>query len=235
MSERVCKVPLVELLKRVPLDLREELKEGEYSYRSISVGAYCHRAAEIIAALESHNAKLAGELAFHKDREQYFAKLLGVADGGQYRADWDGKIKNLMDDLSAARAEIARLAKDRDEKQALNEYFRDTVGECHMMISRNTSEYQIRKEWDPTDLPPRLQGVMKRAENAEAEIARLKAANGLWEAQKRYYDLLVMPCSCSGTSNEKGSEIRWSVSCKEFCKASLHLDALTKADRGEGK
>jgi len=171
MSERVCKVPLVELLKRVPLDLREELKEGEYSYRSISVGAYCHRAAEIIAALESHNAKLAGELAFHKDREQYFAKLLGVADGGQYRADWDGKIKNLMDDLSAARAEIARL----------------------------------------------------------------KAANGLWEAQKRYYDLLVMPCSCSGTSNEKGSEIRWSVSGKEFRKASLHLDALTKADRGEGK
>ena len=169
--------------------------------------------------LEADNAKLAGELsAARAEIEKLVWNLACISViccaeslnlyvvGGAWEcpalSDAAGVVRKLID----ARAEIARLAKDRDEKQALNEYFRDTVGECHMMISRNTSEYQIRKEWDPTDLPPRLQGVMKRAENAEAEIARPKAA-----------------------------EIRECERCKEFRKASLHLDALTKADRGEGK
>jgi hypothetical protein len=86
--------------------------------------------------------------------------------------------------LSAKDAEIERLSHKIGLLEDLCKYFRDAVGECHVMISRDTSEYQIRHEWEPTDLPPRMQRVMQRAEAAEAaltardaEIATLREQN----------------------------------------------------------
>lgn len=46
--------------------------------------------------------ELRKELTFYKDREKHFASVLKVADGGQYRADWDGAILNLKDRAVAA-------------------------------------------------------------------------------------------------------------------------------------
>ncbi len=63
---------------------------------------------------------------------------------------------------------------ERIEKaEALNAFFRDSVGECHVMISRDSSDYQIRKEWEPADLPPRLQKLIKRCHGAEALVKEL--------------------------------------------------------------
>jgi chromosome segregation ATPase len=72
--------------------------------------------------------------------------------------------------LAAKDAEIERLNHKIGLLEDLCKYFRDAVGECHVMISRNTPEYQIRHEWEPTDLPPRMQKVMQRAEAAEAAL-----------------------------------------------------------------
>jgi hypothetical protein len=69
---------------------------------------------------------------------------------------------------------LEAVEKEWDEARNLNVYFRDAVGECHLMISRNTSEYQVRWDWEPTDLPPRVQQVMARAERAEADVEKLK-------------------------------------------------------------
>jgi len=65
--------------------------------------------------------------------------------------------------IAELEAERDRLVQRAEKAEDLNKFFRDSVGECHVMISRNTAEYQIRSNWDPCDLPPRLQKVMRAA------------------------------------------------------------------------
>jgi len=53
---------------------------------------------------------LASKLKVMEEREAHFARRLGVADGGQYRADWDGHLEGLVrdrDELAAALRWIA--------------------------------------------------------------------------------------------------------------------------------
>ena len=83
-------------------------------------------------------------------------------------------LKGVNDDL---RGKLAECEKERDEAKDLNVYFRDAVGECHLMISRNTSAYQVRDKWEPSDLPPRLQKVMSRSEAAEEDVRILTEAS----------------------------------------------------------
>lgn len=45
----------------------------------------------------------------YAEREMHFARALRVADGGQYRHDWDAAIRRVVVDRDAARAEAARL------------------------------------------------------------------------------------------------------------------------------
>jgi hypothetical protein len=58
-----------------------------------STGLACHDC--ILAALRSAEMEAAAELEFYRDREKHIAALLKVADGGQYRADWDGAVERL--------------------------------------------------------------------------------------------------------------------------------------------
>lgn len=77
-------------------------------------------------------------------------------------------------DIALQKTEV-QLAEQGEKLKAaedLNVFFRNSVGECHVMISRNASEYQIQKQWDATELPARLQKLMKAA---EAERDGLKA------------------------------------------------------------
>lgn len=47
-----------------------------------------------------------GELERMRDRERHFTKVLDVADGGQYRNDWDTRITALIAERDAARADL---------------------------------------------------------------------------------------------------------------------------------
>jgi hypothetical protein len=58
-----------------------------------STGLACHDC--ILAALRSAEREAAAELEFYRDREKHIAALLKVADGGQYRADWNGAVERL--------------------------------------------------------------------------------------------------------------------------------------------
>lgn len=53
----------------------------------------------------------ARELARLREREAYFARALGVADGGRFRADWDGAMRRLIAERDAL-AGVAREALD---------------------------------------------------------------------------------------------------------------------------
>jgi hypothetical protein len=78
--------------------------------------------------------------------------------------------------VSEQARQIEALTQERDEARSLNQFFRDSVGECHVMISRKTSAYQIRREWDSSDLPPRIQRVMQKKEKAEQQLSTVRAA-----------------------------------------------------------
>jgi hypothetical protein len=63
---------------------------------------------------------------------------------------------------------LAKVERERDRLRRVGEFLRDSIGECHMMISRNTPEYQLRTEWEPSDLPPRLQKIMRERDEWRA-------------------------------------------------------------------
>jgi hypothetical protein len=78
-----------------------------------STGLACHDC--ILAAPRSAEREAAAELEFYRDREKHIASLLKVADGGQYRADWNGAVERLKreaaDEALERAAEAARTAK----------------------------------------------------------------------------------------------------------------------------
>lgn len=98
--------------------------------------------------------------------EECFSRVQSMANPS---GTWDLS-ENDYHALRSVLAECDRLRESEAREQALNEYFRDSVGECHVMISRNDSEFQIRSEWEPTDLPPRLQKVMQDNERLREEL-----------------------------------------------------------------
>jgi dUTP pyrophosphatase len=54
-----------------------------------------------IAELEAALAAAESEIRRYKEREDYFARELGVADGGQYRADWPGAMQRMLKERDA--------------------------------------------------------------------------------------------------------------------------------------
>jgi len=49
------------------------------------------------------------DVRFFKEREAYIARVLSVADGGQYRADWRAPIERLVAERDAAQVKFAEL------------------------------------------------------------------------------------------------------------------------------
>ena len=150
----------------------------------------------------------------------------------------EGAFERLINERNEAQAEaykaysdsaalLTHAHRERDEARALNVFFRDSVGECHVMISRNSSEYQIRREWEATDLPPRLQKVMKSKEDAEAQRDALAKA------------LRDQPCRCKCLTHGFGCGIGEATCHKDYsyecsrCEALATLDRPAPADGGK--
>lgn len=72
------------------------------AWRSAAEGARADR--DEAERLRSENRRL-------RDREEHFAALLRVADGGQYRNDWGGAVQRLIEGRDAARAALADAAR----------------------------------------------------------------------------------------------------------------------------
>lgn len=113
------------------------------------------------------------ELGEIKSRNQVFqnTKILP-----RHSASWWA-----LDDRPKLLDHIAAITAERDEANAMivahkenGDFLRDTVGECHMMISCGTKRHTFRKEWDATTLPARLKNVVERAENAEAQLTAMR-------------------------------------------------------------
>lgn len=54
-----------------------------------SDGWPCHKAEELAETIRERDASIQ---RWHRDREEYFARLFGVTDDGRYRNDWDAAV-----------------------------------------------------------------------------------------------------------------------------------------------
>jgi hypothetical protein len=72
-------------------------------------------------------------------------------------------------------ADMETLIKQRDAARANADFLRESVGECHLMISRNTPAFQTRHDWDATTLPFRVRTLIAALQVAEARAAALTA------------------------------------------------------------
>lgn len=66
-----------------------------------------------------------------RERERYFARLLGVADEGQYRHDWGARLEKVLSDaarvaqLEGALQEVREMLVARENCDIVSGYWRD--------------------------------------------------------------------------------------------------------------
>lgn len=91
---------------------------------------------------------------------------------------------DLQEKYDAARAGVEKLV-------AQNDLFLKSIGECHVMISRQTSDYQLaKKDWDATTLPARVSRLMEALLTAQAGEARAVEALDVFA---RAYRVSMLP------------------------------------------
>jgi Fe-S cluster biogenesis protein NfuA len=92
---------------RIIAQLESELAEARENERRIDREreALC----QSLDAERAAHERTRDELKRMQEREAHFAKALAVADGGQYRADWDGAISRLIAERDAALAKAAAM------------------------------------------------------------------------------------------------------------------------------
>jgi chromosome segregation ATPase len=91
---------------------RRETAEAARDSLSRQVGAMSALVDEARAALsesERGRKEAEREVERFKEREAHFAKALSVADGGQYRADWDGAIERVLRERDEARSALREV------------------------------------------------------------------------------------------------------------------------------
>lgn len=75
----------------------------DWRARALAAEAQAEAKESLVAVVKERDATIAHLRA----REDHFARVLGVADGGRYRADWDGAVHRLVERAEKAEAALA--------------------------------------------------------------------------------------------------------------------------------
>lgn len=82
-----------------------------------------------VAAVADEFDRRAAEITRLREREAHFAQVLGVADGGQYRNDWDAAIQRVLDERDRLKGALASAEGERIAlADAFREYLVESVG-----------------------------------------------------------------------------------------------------------
>lgn len=160
-----------------------------------------------VEASKAWSARLLGAIeALRTERDQALAQvgvlrevltaLLDLSDqqDGDEGVDADAhdaavrRGRKLLANLPASTTAYLARVKATEQEANLYKYLHSAVGECHLMISRNTAEYQTNTAWKPEELPARLQKMMRNCRTpGTIEVCSScgdKAEDGHWAAQK---------------------------------------------------
>jgi len=76
----------------------------------------------------------------YEERERHFANALKVADGGQYRADWDGAIARVISERDALKASNAALKLEQTEARRIIQETGDELERLRSEVARLRGE-----------------------------------------------------------------------------------------------
>ena len=93
-------------------------------------------------------------------------ELMAVEEAG---AAWCGEVP-----FARLFATLKQAWRERDEARTNADFLRGSIGECHLMISRNTPEFRLKQDWETTTLPFRLQAILRERDALRAEVTRLE-------------------------------------------------------------
>jgi hypothetical protein len=77
----------------------------------------------------------------------------------------------------------------RETAEAENDKKRRELGECHLMISRNASKFQLANWYSTTSLPPRLKTIMQDRDTLQRRVEAMQPAlkNLAWAHGGKWY------------------------------------------------
>lgn len=88
--------------------------------------------------------------------------------------DQRNSLNNYHDILGEHAKEFSALREENGKLKENGDFLRESIGECHLMLSRNTSEFQLHNDWENTSLPFRVANLIierDRMRKALEEIA----------------------------------------------------------------
>lgn len=138
---------------------------------------------------------LRAEINYLRSREAYFASVLKVADGGQYRADWKAPLQRVLDENKALRDDVDALCDGPESVRialvlALSAATGNPramyQGETIAMLTRSIAE---RVKWAQSALDDAAKQHAVLAEKLDAAEHTAKALLGASAGPLRYYAL----------------------------------------------
>ena len=82
----------------------------------------------------------------------------------------------LVAEVERLQRDAATLTTERDEARENANFLRESVGECHVMISRDAEAFQLQHDWDSLSLPWRVRTIMQQLHKSTATQAALAEA-----------------------------------------------------------
>lgn len=130
-----------------------------------------HKCAHVddVLMLEREARQQAEALAKHyQEREEHFASVLKVCDGGRYRNDWDASIRAVLADRDAAEARAKRREEERDAKERarLAQMEADRTGKTTSFIGSDGYRYIVDPQPEVMALRDALRRLVEAVDKA---------------------------------------------------------------------
>lgn len=110
--------------------------------------------------------ELLDRVKYFQERELYFARLLGVSDAGQFRADWDAPILQLIkerDDLKEKMASFLEPVSSAFKKKENVILMRELLARAHPFTEGNPLFKEIKKFLDNEPEPQPIKDALEVA------------------------------------------------------------------------
>jgi len=166
--------------------------EKKSTFLSEKAKAEAAEATAEAARLRRELANTQETLAFYKDREDHFIRILKIADGGRYRADWAGAIHRLVEErdslrkvtempLAAIGMNGARCAEEA--RLEVCKYIAEALGIEPLTASEG--DLDGRRSYVVADWIRRVLGREDLREKAAGFVKSMEGVLETWESDKK--------------------------------------------------
>ena len=158
--------------------------------------------ARTVVALHERVAAVEAERDRMREREEHFARVLSVTDGGQYRADWDSAIRRVVAERDALRKRVADAEYDINrEVEARNAAGAELDAVLAHADELTQALRETQRERDA--LRDIIEG--RATPPTDSDIAVHVARGGLWRTRRTIGDTML---SRDGVDADRAERVR---------------------------